>query len=133
MSGAAGTPRRSLRLLLIAVASAAAMWCALLFALANDDWVVLRWPTMPWNATPRVTLFEARLFAVMLASLAIGVAIASLAWWRVNARLKRSFAAEGARSVRMEAELAALGRLVSTARDRDRAPTAADGQDGRVN
>ena len=133
MSGAAGTPRRPLRLLLIAVAATAALWCALLFSLANDDWVVLHLPTMPGNAAPNVAVFEARLFAVMLASLAIGAAVASLAWWRVNARLKRSFAAEGARSVRMETELAALGRLVSTARDRDRAPKAADGQDGRVN
>jgi hypothetical protein len=133
MNGTAPKPRNPLRLLLIAAAAAGVLWFALLFALANDDWVVLRLPTMPWNAAPSVAVFEARLFAVMLASLTLGALLASLAWWRVNARLKRRFAAEGARSKRMESELEALGRLVSTARDREPDDRVADGPNGREN
>jgi len=60
------------------------------------------------------------LFVVMLVSLGVGALLASLAWWRANARLRRRFAAEGARTAQMESELAALGRLVSTTRDRGR-------------
>ena len=116
MNGWASKPRNPVRLLLIAPAAAIVLWFALLFALANDEWIVMRLPTLPWNAAPSVAVFEARLFAVMLASLALGALLASLAWWRVNTRLKRRFAAEGARSERMESELEALGRLVSTAR-----------------
>jgi hypothetical protein len=133
MSGSTSKPRNPLRLLLIAAAGTGLLWFALLFALANDEWVVLRLPTMPWNAAPSVALFEARLFAVMLASLTVGALLTSLAWWRVNARLKRRFAAEGARSQRMESELEALGRLVSTARDREPDELVADGPTGRGN
>lgn len=133
MNSSASKPRNPVRLLLIAAAAAIVLWSALLFALANDEWVVIRLPTMPWNAAPSVAVFEARLFAVMLASLALGALLASLAWWRVNARLKRRFAAEGARSERMESELEALGRLVSTARDREPEERNAGGPAGRGN
>jgi hypothetical protein len=133
MSGPAARPRNPLRLPLIAAVAVAALWSALLFALANDDWVVLRLPTMPWNAAPSIALFEARLSAVMLVCLLLGASLASLAWWRASARLKRRFAAEGARSQRMESELEALGRLVSTARDRDRAQRDDEESIGRGN
>lgn len=133
MSRPAAKPRSPLRLLVIAALVAPALWSGLMFAIANDDWVVIRWPTMPWNAAPSTALFEARLSAVMFVSALIGASAASLAWWRASSRLKRRFAAEGARSERMESELEALGRLVSTARDRDRAPRDGDEQIGRRN
>jgi hypothetical protein len=126
MSGSPDEPRSLVRLALLALAGAAALWSALMFALVNDDWVVIRLPTMPWNAEPSVAAFEARLAAVMLACLGVGAALASFGWWRANARLKRRFAAEGARTDRMESELEALGRLVSTARDRERGASEAD-------
>ena len=131
MNGASPRTRGPLRMALYAGAAAVALWFALMFALANDDWVVLRLPTMPWNAAPSVAVFEARLFAVMLVSLGGGALIASLAWWRANSHLERRFAAEGARTARMESELAALGRLVSTTRDRERSARDTDGQNGR--
>ena len=133
MSNSPTKPRNPLRLTLIAAGAAAALWSALMFALANDDWVVLHLPTMPWNAAPNVAVVEARLFAVMLASLVAGAALASLAWWRVNALLKHRFAVEGARAQRMESELAALGRLVSTTRVEERVQKASDGEIERGN
>jgi len=112
-------PRSPLALAAIAGAAIIALWFALMFALANDDWAVVRLPTMPWSASRSVAVLEARLFAVMLASLFFGAVFASLVWWRVIARLRRRFAAEGARSERMESELAALDRLVSTSREQN--------------
>ena len=120
MNGTSPKTRGPLRMALYAGAAAVALWFALMFALANDGWVILRLPTMPWSAAPSVAVLEARLFAVMLASLGGGALLASLTWWRASSHLKRRFAAEGARAARMESELAALGRLVSTTRDRGR-------------
>lgn len=112
--GARGAPR----LLALAVAGVAALWFALMFALANDDWAVVRVPTPPWSPAPSAPLFEARLSAIMLGGAAFGALLASLAWRRAAGRLRRRLEAEGARARRMESELAALGRLVSSERER---------------
>jgi hypothetical protein len=133
MTGSASRAGSPIRLLLFAALIAVAIWFALMFAISNDDWVVIRLPTMPWDAAPSVALFEARLSAVMFVSALIGASIASLAWWRANARLRRRFAAEGARSERMESELEALGRLVSSARDREQSTRDGGEQMGRRN
>jgi hypothetical protein len=105
-------------LLLLAVALAAALWGALMFALANDDWIVVRFPTPPWSPAPSTPIFEARLFAIMLACLAVGALAASALWRHALASARRRSEIESARSRAMEAELTALGRLVSSERDR---------------
>lgn len=131
MIGQARRARSPARMALFACLAAVAGWFALLFALANDDWTVIRMPTMPGNPAPSVAAFEARLYAVMLASLSAGALIASFAWWRARSRLARRCAAESARAKRMESELAVLGRLVSTTRDLERTAADSGGRNGR--
>ena len=45
---------------------------ALLFATANDRWVLISLPTTPWHTEPSFPAFEARLWAVMLVSFLAG-------------------------------------------------------------
>ncbi len=45
----------------------------ILFALANDDWIVLSMPNPPWYRDPSWPAFESRLWAVMLASFLLGL------------------------------------------------------------
>jgi hypothetical protein len=47
----------------------------LLFCMANDDWVVIHLPLAPWDAEPSFPIFEARVFALMLACLAVGLCL----------------------------------------------------------
>ena len=44
----------------------------LLFFMANDDWVTIRMPSVPWHSSPSWPAYEARLFAVFLVSFVLG-------------------------------------------------------------
>jgi hypothetical protein len=118
------------RLLVLAIVGIAALWFALMFALANDGWTVVRLPTPPWSPAPSTPAFEARLFAIMLAAAAVGALLASLAWRRTARDLARRLGAERARARGMESELAALGRLVSSERERKLGVQGPAGQTG---
>jgi hypothetical protein len=110
--------RNAFHLTALAISSVAALTFILMFALANSDWIVVRLPTAPWSASPSNAAFEARSFAIMLTSFALGATVVSLLWRHAFTALKRRFQLERAHAESMESELAALGRLVSSERDR---------------
>jgi len=51
---------------------------ALLFAIANDVWVTINIPSVPWSPEPSWAAFEALLWAVMLVCLLAGMLISGL-------------------------------------------------------
>ena len=53
----------------------------LLFGMANDDWVVIHFPSAPWSSEPAWPMFESRLWAVMLVGYIVGVAGAWIHAW----------------------------------------------------
>ena len=91
---------------------------ALLFLLENDAWVQIRIPGLPWSAESTVAGFEARLWGIIAAAFAAGVAIAVVAWRLFTADQRALVRRERDRREKAEAELDKLSKLLASSKDR---------------
>ncbi|MDJ0764296.1 MAG: hypothetical protein QNJ97_15050 [Myxococcota bacterium] len=117
MAHASGTGRMSTRLGVFYTLLGAVFVVALLFvALANNGWVVLYAPSLPWQPTPPVPLVEVRLWGAMLVSFILGALVCGIVAVSVirakNARSKRT----ALRLKALEIELDNVNRLVAATR-----------------
>ena len=92
----------------------------LLFFMANDDWVVIRLPSLPWHASPSWPFMEARLFGVMLISFALGVLSFALIAMVIGRRRQRFAEAKEQRIDALEKELEKANRLMAAAKNSDK-------------
>jgi uncharacterized integral membrane protein len=88
---------------------------ALLFAVANSDWVVVSIPSPPWEIKPFAAAFEARLWAIMLFCFFAGAVLAGLATIVVNIEHRKKAAQQGFRMKQLEGEIKNLNRLLEAA------------------
>lgn len=103
--------------LAITVAAAAVGLWALMFGLANDGWVRVQLPALPWTQDPAAAAFEARLWAVMLVAFALGGLLTGLVL-RLMLREAKRREADGQRHVEeMERQIANVDRLIANARE----------------
>jgi predicted lysophospholipase L1 biosynthesis ABC-type transport system permease subunit len=109
------TPQKTRALPLLIMGSVLGAF-VLLFGMANDDWVVIHFPSAPWSSEPAWAMFETRLWAVMLASLVLGVAgtwiialVARSKWTKMATRSQDRIQA-------LEREIEKTNRLLSATR-----------------
>jgi hypothetical protein len=88
----------------------------LLLGMANDDWVVISFPSAPWSNDPAWPMFEARLWSVMLVGLSLGGIGAWILALISRARLTRRNRDSEARVRALEEELEKTNRLLSATR-----------------
>jgi len=86
---------------------------ALLFVMANDTWVVINIPTLPWKAEPSWPAFESQLWVVMLICFVVGMAT-----WALISRLsaieqRKKAASKQQRIQHLEKELKRANQLLS--------------------
>ena len=85
----------------------------LLFCMANDEWVVVHLPRLPWDSEPSVPVFEARVFALMLASVGAGVVCSLFVGYFLRRRRKRREAEKDRKIIALEQELQKSNRLIA--------------------
>jgi uncharacterized integral membrane protein len=88
----------------------------ILFAVANDDWIVVSLPNSPWHSQPSQPAFEARLWAVMLASFLLGSAVTGAGVYLVRRVLALRTAGQKKRIDELERELEKTNRLLAATR-----------------
>lgn len=91
---------------------------SLFFLLENDMWVPIRIPTVPWSTEASFSAFEARLFAVMMTSFAVGMVVASLLWRAFTADLRKRASEDRERLERTESELDKVSKLLASSRNK---------------
>lgn len=103
----------------IAVAAAGVLLGAfvLLFLLANDAWVVIQIPNLPWNPEPGWPAFEARVAAVMAVCFGLGAICAAFVYRWLGRESRRRADRDRARIDELESELKNVSRLLASSRD----------------
>ena len=87
----------------------------LLFFMANDDWVVIRLPSLPWHRSPSWPFYEARLFGVMIASFLAGAITFAFLMTLVARRRLKTALAQQQQIEALEKELEKANRLMAAA------------------
>ena len=85
----------------------------LLFCMANDEWVVVHLPRLPWDSEPSVPVFEARVFSLMLASVGAGIVISLFIGYFLRLRRKGRELEKDRKIKALEQELQKAGRLMA--------------------
>ncbi len=85
----------------------------LLFAVANDTWVAIHIPGVPWSAETSFAAFEARLWGIMLACLLAGALLAGFLLRLIGSERRRKDATVMRRIRELETELENVNRLLA--------------------
>jgi uncharacterized membrane protein YciS (DUF1049 family) len=85
---------------------------ALLFAMANNDWVIISIPNPPWKTEPSLAAFEARLWATMLVCFAVGAVFAGVITAVVYIKHRKKAVGEIIKLKELETEIKNLSRLL---------------------
>ncbi len=91
---------------------------AILFAIVNDQWVVIKIPTAPWRENPSKAAFEAQLWAVIAVSFSLGVfstLIVRTVLFRHDGSPPKNTASTQARVRQLEEELEHTKHLLASA------------------
>ncbi len=87
-----------------------------LFAMANNTWTEIMVPSPPWSTEPAVPVFEARLWAIMLVSFAVGAVIFGALSMAIAGRKQVKAKQATERVKELETELANVTKLVTATR-----------------
>lgn len=90
----------------------------LLFFMANDDWVVIRLPSLPWYNTPSFPVFEVRLFGIMLICFFSGAMFFGILTYLLGRRQKKMARLKQKRIDELESELEKANRLMAAANNK---------------
>ena len=88
----------------------------LLVGMANDDWVVVYFPSAPWSIAPPWPMFEARLWAIMMVALSVGMAGAWIVALILRSRWTKMATKSQDRIQALEREIEKTNRLLSATR-----------------
>ena len=118
VKGALHKNKRALTLIALALSGAIVGMFLLLFALVNNSWVVISLPSAPWSTNPPIALFEARLFAIMGVSFAVGILLTILLVQVTKKLTKQNHEHQAMRIEELEQELTSIHRLLAMTRER---------------
>lgn len=110
--------KRTISFFILAVSGAIIGLFLLLFALVNNVWVVVNIPSAPWSTTPPTPLFEARLFAIMGVSFAVGILLTVLIFLVTRKNNAQTNMEQELRIKELEQELSSIHRLLAITRER---------------
>ena len=110
--------KRFLTSIVLAVAGAAVGFFLLLFVLVNDAWIVVHLPSAPWSTAPPSPILEARLFAIMGISCAVGILSGVFFFRAIGRRNIRDREIQARRIKELEDELERIHRLLATTREK---------------
>ena len=99
----------------------------LLFCMANDDWIVVHLPRLPWDSEPSVPIFEARVFVLMLASVGAGIVVSLFIGYFLRRRRRRREAEKDRKISALERELQKSNRLIAATSGKPAADADSDG------
>ena len=95
-----------------------ALVLAVLFFLANDEWVVILIPSAPWSTEPAAGAFEAHIAAMLAVPFAVGLGMGLLLRGRRMRKLQRQLDDSKAQIGSLENEVENVSRLLSASSER---------------
>lgn len=91
---------------------------ALLFVLANDGWVVVRIPALPWSTDSHLFAYEARLSGIVIIAFCCGALVSLIGVAGVGRKARRVLKeTDNQRVHQLETELERVTRLLAVTRD----------------